>query len=68
MLQLIILLYIYNSLIWLTGLAEVVSTCSRQPKLTAKDNNDLYHFFNILSGCWDAMGARFINAAIFMHD
>ena len=49
MLKFIILLYIFNSLIWLTSLAEVVSTCSRQLKLILliinKDNNDLYHFF-----------------------
>ena len=63
MLQLIILLYIFNSLIWLRGLAEVVST--RQPKLITRDNNDLYHFLH-LSGCWDAKGARFISAAIVM--
>ena len=34
---------------------------------SAKDNNDLYYVLH-LSGCWDAMGAKFINAAIFMHD
>ena len=45
MLQLIILLSIFNSLIWFAGLADVVSTCSRQPKLITRDNNDLYHFF-----------------------
>ena len=60
MLKFIILLYIFNSLIWLTGLAEVVSTCPRQLKLILsiinKDNNDLYHFFYILSGCWYAIG------------
>ena len=37
MLQLIILLYILNSPIWLAGLAEVVSTCSRQSKLVARE-------------------------------
>ena len=29
----IILLYNFNSLIWLTGIVEVVSTCSHQPKV-----------------------------------
>ena len=29
----IILFYNFYSLIWLTGIVEVVSTCSRQPKL-----------------------------------
>ena len=28
-----ILLYNFNSLIWLTGIVQVVSTCSRQPEL-----------------------------------
>ena len=37
MLQLIILLHILNSLIWLAGLAEVVSTCSRQSKLITRE-------------------------------
>ena len=36
MIQFIILIYIFTSLILLTGLADVVSTCSHQPKLIAK--------------------------------
>ena len=36
----IILLYNFNSLIWLTGIVEVVSTCSRQPKLITCSKND----------------------------
>ena len=42
-----------ESLIWLTGLAEVVSICFRQPKLITRDNNDLYHFlyFIWMLGC-----------------
>ena len=47
MLQLKILLYIFNSLIWLTGLAEVVSMCSCQPKLITRDKNELYHFLHL---------------------
>ena len=36
----IILIYNFNSLIWLTGIVEVVSTCSRQPKLITCSKND----------------------------
>ena len=36
----IILFYNFNSLIWLTGIVEVVSTCSRQPKLITCSKND----------------------------
>ena len=39
----IILFYNVNSLIWLTGIVEVISTCSRQQKLitcSKNDNND----------------------------
>ena len=36
----IILFYNFNSLIWLTGIVEVVSTCSRQPKLKTCSKND----------------------------
>ena len=47
----IILFYNFNSLIWLTGIVEVVSTCSRQPKLITKNDNNNYnvpflHVFN----------------------
>ena len=49
----IILFYNVNSLIWLTGIVEVISTCSRQPKLitcSKNDNNDdnvpFLHVFN----------------------
>ena len=49
----IILFYNFNSLIWLTGIVEVVSTCSHQPKLItcSKNDNDNYnvpflHVFN----------------------
>ena len=49
----IILFYNFNSLIWLTGIVEVVSTCSRQPKLItcSKNDNNIYnvpflHVFN----------------------
>ena len=49
----IILFYNFNSLIWLTGIVEVVSTCSRQPKLIicSKNDNNNYnvpflHVFN----------------------
>ena len=51
----IILLYNCNSLIWLTGIVEVVSTCSRQPKLLTcskkyvinnNDNVSFLHVFN----------------------
>ena len=51
----IILLYNFNSLIWLTGIVEVVSTCSRQPKLITcskkypinnNDNVPFLHVFN----------------------
>ena len=34
------LFYNFNSLIWLTGIVEVVSTCSRQPKLITCSKND----------------------------
>ena len=49
------LLYNFNSLIWLTGIVEVVSTCSRQPKLITcskkypinnNDNVPFLHVFN----------------------
>ena len=36
----IILFYNFNSLIWLTGIVEVVSTCSRQLKLITCSKND----------------------------
>ena len=68
MLQLIIFLYIFNSLIWLTGLAKVVSTCSRQPKLIARDNNDLYHFFTFYLDAGMHLVLGFLNTAILMHD
>ena len=49
----IILFYNFNSLIWLTGIVEVVSTCSRQPKLITFSKNDknnynvpFWHVFN----------------------
>ena len=35
-----ILFYNFNSLIWLTGIVEVVSTCSCQPKLITCSKND----------------------------
>ena len=50
------LLYNFNLLIWLTGLVEVVSTLSRQPKLTtcskkySIDNNDFVPFLHVLTG------------------
>ena len=40
----IILFYNFNSLIWLTGIVEVVSTCSRQPKLITCSKNDNNHY------------------------
>ena len=36
----IILFYNFISLIWLIGIVEVVSTCSRQPKLITCSKND----------------------------
>ena len=49
----IILFYNFNSLIWLTGIVEVVSTCSRQPKLIpcSKNDNNNYNvpFLHVLN-------------------
>ena len=36
----IILFYNFNSPLWLTGIVEVVSTCSHQPKLITCSKND----------------------------
>ena len=65
MLQLIILLHMFNAVMWLTGLAKVVSTCSGQPKLITKVMTCT--IFYIFSGYCDAMGARSIKAVIVMH-
>ena len=52
----IIVLYSFNSLIWLTGIVEVVPTWSRQPKLKHfKKITELiimimYHFWMLLTG------------------
>ena len=46
----IILLYNFNSLIYLTGIVEVVTTCSRQPKIITCSKNTqfiimmMYHY------------------------
>ena len=51
----LILLYSFNSLIWLTGIVEVVSTCSRQAKLItcskkySIDNNDNVQFLHVFN-------------------
>ena len=57
----IILLYNFNSLIRLTGIVEVVSTCSRQPKVITcpkkypinnNDNVPFLHVFKRKSNKW----------------
>ena len=63
----IILFYNFNSLIWLTGIVEVTSTCSRQPKLitcSRNDNNNynvpFLHVFN-----WKSNKLRSLNKSTF---
>ena len=54
----IILLYNFISLIWLIGLAEVVSTCSRQKKLITCSKKYLINDYAIVSFLHDSTGSQ----------